>query len=182
MVETQEALPYFEAKVKTFSELYESAFPVVARFVAKHGGSFDDAQDIFQDALIIYHEKQQKDLAISESEEAYIFGIAKHLWIKKFKHDRKLVSLNDMERTIEIPPDYFPSISTSKLLSFLEGVGEKCLNLLSTFYLNEKKIPEITKAFKFRSEHSTSVQKFKCIEKLREAVKQKPEVYESLFE
>jgi DNA-directed RNA polymerase specialized sigma24 family protein len=182
MVETQQALPYFDVSATTFGELYETAFPVVARFVAKHGGSFDDAQDIFQDALVIYHEKQQNGLALRESEEAYIFGISKHLWIRKFNCDRKWVPLNDTEREIEIPADYFPSINTSRLLSFLERVGEKCMNLLSSFYLEEKKIPEIAKAFDFGSEHSASVQKYKCIEKLREAVKQKPELYESLFE
>jgi len=182
MVDTQEVLPYSDVGVTTFKKLYETAFPAVARFVAKHGGSFDTAQDIFQDALVIYHEKRLEGLALRESEEAYIFGISKHLWIRKFNYDRRLVPLSDTERDIEIPAEYFPSINNSRLLSFLERVGEKCLNLLSSFYLEEKKIPEIVKAFDFSSEHSASVQKFKCIEKLREAVKQKPELYESLFE
>jgi len=182
MVETQEVLICSDVGVATFRELYETTFPVVARFVAKHGGSFDDARDIFQDALVIYHEKRREGLTIRESEGAYILGISKHLWIRKFNYSRKLVPLSSMERNIEIPVDYFPSINTSRLLSFLESVGEKCMNLLRSFYLEEKKVPEIAKAFSFRNEHSASVQKFKCIEKLREAVKQKPELYENLFE
>jgi hypothetical protein len=108
--------------------------------------------------------------------------LTKHLWIRKFNRDKKLVPLSEREKAIEIPADYFPSVNTSMLLSFLERAGEKCLNLLSSFYLREKKIAEITKDFEFRSEHSTSVQKYKCIEKLREAIKQKPELHESLFE
>jgi len=181
MVETQEVLPYSVVRETAFRELYETAFPVVARFVAKRGGSFDDAQDIFQDALVIYHE-QQKKLVLRESEVAYIFGISKHLWIRKFNCNKKLVSLSATERNIEIPADYFPSINTSMLLSFLERAGEKCMNVLSSFYLGEKKTSEIVKAFDFRNEHSASVQKYKCIEKLREAIKQKPELYENLFE
>ncbi len=40
-----------------FRETYERAFPVVARFVSKMNGSFQDAKDIFHDAMIIFFEK-----------------------------------------------------------------------------------------------------------------------------
>jgi DNA-directed RNA polymerase specialized sigma24 family protein len=181
MVELQEVLPQ-EIEVKNFTQLYELAFPVVARFVAKHGGSFEDARDIFQDALIIYHEKKLKGLVLHESETAYIFGISKHLLIRKFNYHHKFISLNQLDRTLEIPDDYFPSMSTSRLLSFLESAGEKCLNLLRAFYFQEEKISAIAKSFKFRSAHSASVQKYKCVEKLRSVIKQKPDLYENLFE
>lgn len=42
---------------ETFIKIYKVVFPPIASFVSKNGGSFEDARDVFQDALIIYYEK-----------------------------------------------------------------------------------------------------------------------------
>jgi DNA-directed RNA polymerase specialized sigma24 family protein len=68
-------------------KLYQQAFPLVAQYVSKTGGSFHDAKDVFQDALVIYYEKQAAGaVAIQYSEKAYILGIAKHLWWSCCRH------------------------------------------------------------------------------------------------
>jgi DNA-directed RNA polymerase specialized sigma24 family protein len=78
--------------------LYESAFPAVASFVKQLDGSFQDAKDIFQDALIVYFERSSEArLDISVSPDRYILGIAKHLWLRKFRDDKRKVSLDDFE-------------------------------------------------------------------------------------
>src|SRR5262245_2471091 len=88
-------------------ELYERAFPSVARFVSKMSGSFQEAKDIFHDALVIFYEKSQHpDFSITVSPEAYILGIAKHLWVRKFSRDHQKVSLDAMESLITLPDDY----------------------------------------------------------------------------
>ncbi|WP_246230140.1 RNA polymerase sigma factor [Mucilaginibacter humi] len=33
-----------------FINLYKKAFPIVAKYVSRMGGSFDEAKDVFQDA------------------------------------------------------------------------------------------------------------------------------------
>src|SRR4051812_40001844 len=91
-----------------YLHLYEKLFPVCAKWVRSMNGSLDDAEDIFQDALIIYFEK--KETTIPMSPEAYILGITKHLWIRKFEKRKSIVSLTDLERTLTIPEDFFPSI------------------------------------------------------------------------
>ena len=84
---------------KFFEETYESVFPAVASFVHQMNGSYQDAKDIFQDALIIYFERlSENSLTINISPERYILGIAKHLWLRKFKDDRKKIALDDFER------------------------------------------------------------------------------------
>ncbi len=46
-----------ELRETFFMALYKKAFLPVSRYVARMGGSFEEAQDIFQDALVIYYEK-----------------------------------------------------------------------------------------------------------------------------
>jgi RNA polymerase sigma factor (sigma-70 family) len=166
-----------------FEEIYESVFPAAAAFVNELNGSYDDAKDIFQDALIIYFERLSGDgLTINASPETYILGIAKHLWLRKFKDDRKKITLNDFERALYIPDDFFPSVSSSRILQFLEASGKKCLDLLRGFYFEKLPLKDIARRLGYGSEHSASVQKYKCLEKIRESIKERSITYEDFFE
>ena len=167
-----------EERLQVFTQLYEEAFPNVAKFVANRGGTFDDARDIFHDALVILYEKsmQKKDLMF-ESPERYVVGIAKHLWIHKFNDDHKKIGLDEMETTITIPEDYYEP-AENKLTSLLELTGKKCLHLLRAFYYDNLSLEQIKVVFGFSTTHSVSAQKFKCLEKMRNTVQEKSMSYE----
>jgi RNA polymerase sigma factor (sigma-70 family) len=168
-------------RARIFEELYEQAFPLAAGFVRKMGGSLDDARDIFQDALVIYYEKSlQEDFMITTSPEAYILGISKHLWVKKFKKDRQKVSFSDWEHEIEIPVE--ENYNSVMLLKFLEQAGKKCLDLLRAFYYEKLSMNEVAQLLGFKNERSATVQKYKCLEKVRDTIKEKSIDYEDFTE
>ena len=172
-----------EERERRFEELYETAFPAVAAFVSKMNGSFQDAKDIFQDALVIYFEKSGgPTFGVVSMPERYILGIAKHLWIRKFKEDRKIISLDSLESTISIPEDYFPSLHSNRLLQILENTGKKCMDLLRGFYFEKLTMREMARSRGYSNEHSVTVQKYKCLEKIRESIKEKSISYEDFFE
>jgi DNA-directed RNA polymerase specialized sigma24 family protein len=162
-----------------FRDLYERSFPRVAEFVGKRKGTFQDAKDIFQDALIIYYEKLvEGELSIQLSDEAYVLGISKHLWFRKFGADQKNISLD----SITIADDFYPDVNSSRLQVFLERAGKKCMDLLSAFYFHRQSPATIAPEFGYSGERSATVQKFKCIEKLRDIVKQKSMSYDDFTE
>jgi DNA-directed RNA polymerase specialized sigma24 family protein len=172
-----------KAREELFADLYERAFPLVATFVSNRKGTFQDARDIFQDALVIFYEKLVVGaLKISVSDEAYVLGIAKHLWIREFNHERNKVPLDEFECDLTIPEDYFPSASQNKLLYFIGQAGKKCMDLLQAFYYDKFSMQEIASKFGYGSTHSATVQKFKCIEKIRDRIKEKSIVYEDFNE
>lgn len=152
------------------SVLYEEAFPAVASFVAKHGGSVEDAKDIFHDAIIIFFEKEAK----IDDVPAYVVGIAKHLWFKKFNRDKT-------DLIIEAPKEESAPI-VSKLLRLLEQAGKNCLDLLQAFYYEKRSADSIAEEFHYSDAHSASVQKHKCLRKLQVFIKEKSIQYESFFE
>jgi DNA-directed RNA polymerase specialized sigma24 family protein len=167
-----------EERALLFGQLYEATFPKVAKFVANRGGTFDDAKDIFQDALVILYEKSTpENNLVFESPERYLIGIAKHLWIRKFNDDHKKVGLDELEKTISIPEDYYEN-GENRLISLLELTGKKCLQLVRAFYYDGLPLAQIKTAFGFSSAHSASAQKFKCIEKMRNIVQEKSMGYE----
>lgn len=154
--------------------LYEETYPAVAAFVAKMGGSTEDAKDIFHDALIIFFEK---DLGV-ENSAAYIVGIAKHLWVRKYKHNAHLVHL---DFDIEIPEEKTSPI-VARLLRLVESAGKSCLDLLQAFYYERRSAESIAFDFKYSNAHTATVQKHKCLQKLRHFVKEKSLDYESFVE
>lgn len=167
-----------DSPVVMFEALYEQAFPAVARFVRSRRGTLDDAFDIFHDALVIFHEKTESGFAVHTSPEAYVLGIAKHLWLRKFSKESRWVSLTDAEKTMILPDDYFPQVDDIRLLRFLEHAGKRCLELLHAVYYEKQSMETIARAFGFGSSRSATVQKFKCLEKVRDTVKQKSLQYE----
>jgi DNA-directed RNA polymerase specialized sigma24 family protein len=172
-----------QEREQAFEHLYEEVFPVVAGFVSKQGGSFQDAKDIFQDALVIFYEKSiSGTLTVHLCDEAYLVGIAKHLWIRKFKSDFRLSSLDHLEKEITLPEDYFELEKENRLLHLLEVTGKKCLELLHSIYYTRQSMDEVSKAHGFSSAHSASAQKYKCIEKMKDTVKQKSLTYEDFME
>ena len=164
-----------------FVELYEKAFPPFARFAARMHASFDDAKDIFHDALVIYYEKcQDPGFALRVTAEAYVVGIAKHLWLRKFKRDR-YVTFSDDEKELAIPPDYFPTVNEVHLLNFLERTGKRCMELLRKFYFENTPLRDIADGQGYSSEHSAAVQKYKCLGKVRDAIREKSMDYEDFI-
>ncbi|WP_207512728.1 RNA polymerase sigma factor [Longitalea luteola] len=113
-------------------QLYQQAFPLVAKYVRDRGGSFEQAKDIFQDALVIYYEKIiTSDLRLSHSERSYILGIVKHLWAKQFKqpHD---VALDESMTGIAMEEDTGIGPADT-LIDLLQSSGKKCMELLRLF-------------------------------------------------
>ena len=167
---------------QSVEELYESAFPIVARQLHKLGASYADARDIFHDALVIFQEKiAEEEFVLKATPEAYLLGIAKHLWLRTHRHQRHLVQLSELEQELTIPADFYPDVNTLRLLHLLELTGRRCLDLLRAFYYQNLAPAAIASVFGYRGTHSATVQKYKCLEKVRQTVKEKAIAYEDFF-
>jgi DNA-directed RNA polymerase specialized sigma24 family protein len=166
-----------------FTGLYKRVFPAVARYVSRMGGSFDEARDIFQDALVIYYEKQATaSLAVKTNEQAYIMGVAKHLWAKRFKDQLKNTPLHVLGNSLEIPETENFDAADEKLMHYLETAGQKCMEILRAFYYDNLPVNTIARLFGYAGERSATAQKYKCMEKVRETVKQKSLTYADFIE
>jgi DNA-directed RNA polymerase specialized sigma24 family protein len=166
-----------------FVTLYKKAFPDVAKYVSKMGGAFDEAKDIFQDALIIYYEKAvNNSIAVQTNEQAYLLGIAKHLWAKRFRENIRHTSLDNNLNDDDFMEDENMEPSPAKLLHYLETAGQKCMEILKAFYYDNLPANAIASLFGYNGVRSATVQKYKCLEKVRETIKEKSLAYEDFIE
>lgn len=163
-----------------YTSLYDEVFPVIASIISRQGGSRSDAEDIFQDALIALLDGHQRTFI--QDHTRYLVGIAKHLWLRKARTDARFLKLDDYERSLMLPDEIASEVRASALLRFLQRAGAKCMDLLSEFYFAGRSIAKIADRNGFATVHSASVQKHKCLEKVRNVVKEKQLRYEDFME
>lgn len=163
-----------------FLALYEETFPKVCRWIQKSGGNLEQARDIFQDAIVIYYEKTNNaGFVPTINNEAYLLGISKFLWYKKLRLEQRAQQAR-LDINLEIE-DYQEPVATEKILSYLERAGKKCMELLRAFYYDRKTMREISDQFKFSGERSATVQKFKCLEKVRDSIQEQALTTEDFY-
>lgn len=178
MIATEEQITSREELLTT---LYKEGFSSVAAFVHKHGGTLPDAQDVFQEALIIYYEKVVVGSTYIEHDSAYLFGIARHLWYQKHKGAIQFEELDEtILETIRSEESIHPS--QEKLLNILVQAGKKCMDVLKAFYYDKLSMKKLSEQFGYMSERSATVQKYKCLEKVKDKVKENNSSYEDFLE
>lgn len=164
------------------TRLYLGAFPAVARYVGHRGGSLDEAKDVFHDAVVIWYERSVTERDTPRDDKAYLIGIAKHLWLKSYREHNRYIPLDEAGDAAHISVNEEQQPISNKLMHYLEGTGQKCMDLLKGFYYDKLPMADIARAFGFSGERSATVQKFKCLEKVRETVKSKALTYEDFVE
>jgi len=151
-------------------DLYRDSFPDFARMIRRMGGSLEQAKDSFHDALLIYLEKEKAgNLHFHTSPKAYLLGIARICWLRSQKKRSSLPLPEDFD------PEDLPGPDTREreqtLLESLQKSGRKCLELLKAFYYDHNSMQDIAARFGFKGRRSATVQKYKCLEKVREEIK-----------
>lgn len=163
----------------TIIRWYEEVFPLVAGYIQRKGGDIEDAKEVFQESIVLYYEKLRGgNFEPKAGDGAYLMGIAKKRWLKHCEKSSGKESLDFVELTEE----NIPKPLTQKLLRYLEKAGEKCMNLLQLFYYEKLTMKQVADRFGYTSERSATVQKYKCLAKVRDEVKRKSLSYDDFLD
>jgi RNA polymerase sigma factor (sigma-70 family) len=159
-------------RTQALAQLYRQGFPPVRRYVGRHGGSEQDAQDVFQDALIVLYEQATAGtLVLTAAASTYLLGISRNLWYHELRRRARLPQQalpDDAEPPAELAE---PAEPAQAVLDYVEQLGEKCKSVLLGFYYFQQPLAQLARTHGYRSVRSATVQKFKCLERLRNLVK-----------
>lgn len=83
--------------------VYDKYFESIKGFVIRHGGTKDDAWDVFQDGIIVVYEQvKSKKLTIQNTFHTYFFTICKYTWLKVLRdRDKKYFEQIETSRELE---------------------------------------------------------------------------------
>lgn len=155
------------------THLYREYYPAVRMFVSQNSGSEDDANDLFQDAVIVVYRQVQDGRKINCTLGTYLFSVARLQWLKELRRRKKFVDSMNSDTLEDQLEDFSPGI-----ISEMEGhermaiyhkaflkLGEDCRKILKLFY---EKVPlkEIANIMGFASEKYAKKRKYQCKEKL----------------
>jgi RNA polymerase sigma factor (sigma-70 family) len=167
--EILEAIKREDRRVLIF--LYSRYYPSVSYFIKKHSGTEMDAQDIFQDALVVIFLKVKESIPeLKSTFTAYLRSIVSYLWIKELRRrqiSKRNIQFPDMEDLIEdsIVDEYILMEKRKLVLENFYKLGEDCQKLL-TLFINETPVFRITKIMGFSSDQYCRNRKTSCKEKL----------------
>jgi len=153
--------------------LYKSHFSMIQHFVTNNNGSFDDARDIFQEAMITLYEKVQLDnFALTCQIKTYLFSICKNLWLKRLQQMGKYSApLSAQEETVSVEEDLDRFEKKDAAFAIMDrslnSLGEPCKSLLEGYYLNKKGMQELASQFGYTNADNAKNQKYKCLMRLK---------------
>jgi RNA polymerase sigma factor (sigma-70 family) len=162
---------------KALKALYRS-FPMMEKLIRTNGGTRQDAEDIFQEALIILcTQVREKNFRLTAKLSTYLFSICRYLW-KDASKKRKLDILPDFdtgltraeEEALDVWREADQQVSLAEKV--LLELGDRCRELLLLFYNGGLKLKDIAARMGYSSENTAKNQKYKCLEAARNRLKE----------
>jgi RNA polymerase sigma factor (sigma-70 family) len=167
--------------------IYKNSYNPVRQLVLHNAGTESDAEDIFQEALIVIFKKlkDEQGFELNAAFNTYLYSIARLLWLKHLRNIKKLEidPLNrDMEERIEFEE---PSPVQDKDLRMaiyqrtLLRIPEDCQKILQ-LTAQDLTSSEIAEQLGFRSEGYVRKRRHFCKEYLINKIKEDPD-YQAMF-
>jgi RNA polymerase sigma factor (sigma-70 family) len=163
---------------RALTQLYRLHWPMVSHFVLQNSGSEDDAQDVYQEGVMVFYEKvRDGSLELSCQIKTYLYAVCRRLWLKRLTSKSRFgVRLLDDE-------EHGPYLNTGAEEDVLEAeeqdrrfatmsealthLGEPCRSLLEGYYLLDKSMQDLTAEFGYTNADNAKNQKYKCLVRLK---------------
>ncbi len=146
---------------------------MVQAFIVNNNGSYDEARDIFQEAMIALYEKAQSESFVLTCKiNTYVYSICRRLWLKRLQQLGRYTSQVDgLEETVPVEEDLEIHEKRNHDFAIMEralnSLGEPCKSLLEGFYINKKDMQALAKEFGYTNADNAKTQKYKCLMRLK---------------
>ncbi|MBO9730253.1 MAG: sigma-70 family RNA polymerase sigma factor [Chitinophaga sp.] len=155
-----------------FEVLYHYYFPAITSYITHNHGTSHDAEDIFQEAIIVLLQKiRQPDFQLTASLKTYLFSIARNLWLKRLR-DNKLLPVTDIA-VYQCPEEAFVTTlhpeksKDEKVQSWIKRITANCQRILKAIFFYREPMESLIKKMKWKNKHTAASQQYKCIQQVK---------------
>jgi RNA polymerase sigma factor (sigma-70 family) len=142
----------------------------IKQYIKANSGTADDAEDIFQDALVILYKKvHSPGFNLTVSLKTYLLAVAKNCWLQELRQRKKIPAGEVVTEPVDINTTEEPAFDFATAAFNL--LGDKCRELLIQFYFKKKSYKEIAASLAFSDELVAKNQKYRCLQKAKENYK-----------
>jgi len=159
--------------------IYNKYYPEIDSFILKNNGVEEDANDIFQEGIIIIYRKiKNNQLSLRCSFGTYLYSVCKLLWLKQLREKRTRLLVKEKLPLYLKNKEYQDIIETieqnerySLYQKYFLKLGKDCQKTLQLF-LDKVPLKNIAKLMGYKNEKYAKKKKYKCKETLINNIKQ----------
>ena len=159
-----EGIKKHDSNVLTF--IYNKYYSEIRQFVLRNSGKEEDAQDVFQESIIVlYRQLKKKKLVLTCTISTYIFSLSKYIWLNQLNRRKPDVNSEyDIDENIEYDDEFERIVAENekyKLYQFhFQKLPKECQKLLKLHFDN-KSIKEVAHEMEF-TENYAKKRKYTC--------------------
>lgn len=158
--------------------LYSTFYPKVAAMIRNQGGREDDANDIFQEAIIIFYRKAKKgQLDSNYAVLPYLMSTCRLIWLKMLQNRQKdkeaLPMVEDGEEESPLYMEFLESKRKELFYEHFKKLSEECQKTLSAFFKGMS-FSQMADELGLSSEEFARRKKYLCKEYLVKSIKSDP--------
>ncbi|MDF1863872.1 MAG: sigma-70 family RNA polymerase sigma factor [Saprospiraceae bacterium] len=159
--------------------LYKKNYRMVASYIQRNSGTAPDAEDVFQDSMIVlYNQVKRGSFRVESSLGTYLYGIAKNIWYKRLRKAGRETELTIEHESIVSEESHLKVLEqtdkSNLIAALLEELGEKCKEVLLLYYFEKLRLRDIADRMNWGSEQVAKNNKARCMKKMRELVGNHP--------
>jgi len=159
--------------------IYRKYFPEIRFFVIKNSGSDEDAQDVFQEAIIIIYKKLRDGvLDLTCSFKTYLYSVCRIVWLKQLeKRKIKKDGFSDNQVFVDLQEGVDEMAEEQERYKLyqkhFQTLHVDCQTILKLF-LEKVPLKEIASRMNINSEKYLKKRKFQCKEILVKRIQNDP--------
>ena len=161
--------------------VYKEYFSMTRHLIINNSGTGQDAEDVFQDVLVIVYNRIMIDqLELNSTFKTFFYSVCRNIWMQQLEKRKKFKNeFVDFETITEIPEPTIEEIydiekKKNKLyqLHFL-NMSDDCQKVIQLF-LKKISLREIANIMGYKTEKYAKTRKFDCKEELKTRILNDP--------
>jgi len=159
---------------QAFEDLYQEYYPMVKSLVMRTSGTTQDAEDVFQETIVVLLQKlRTEDFTLTSSIKTYLFAIAQNIWLKR-KRDNHIIHVEVIEKYQKATDTFHIEVGSEKtveekLQTWLSKITDNCRRILKALFFYNDTMDVVAKRMGWKNRHTAANQKYKCIEQAKKA-------------
>lgn len=157
--------------------IYQELFPMILYLVTKNNGNEEDAEDVFQDSLIIVFKKiRANELDLTCSFRTYLYSISRNLWLQKLSKQKQFSrEFSDIETYITMSDYALSEKNQDEVEKFrlyqqhFMTLSPDCQKVLLMF-MEKVSLRDIALEMGFKTEKYAKTRKYLCKEELKKRI------------
>jgi len=157
--------------------IYQELFPMILFLVTKNNGSEEDAEDVFQDSLIIVFKKiKANEFDLSCSFRTYLYSVSRNLWLQKLSKRKQFSrEFSDVETYITMTDYALSEKNQDEMEKFrlyqqhFLTLNDDCQKVLMLF-MKKVSLRDIAIEMGYKTEKYAKTRKYLCKEELKKRI------------